>query len=374
MQNSVNQYDKIIIGAGMFGLYAALKSSEKGESVLVLECECEAFKRASYINQARVHNGYHYPRSYSTAIKSAHYFQRFVRDYEFSILKTFKKIYATSDKFSYTSASQFEKFCNNAKIPCEYIKPSKYFNNSLCDGAFETLEYTFDAKLIMEYLLNKLYQYKNCTIKYKTEISEIEHDSNEYLLQTNTGRYSTKYLINATYASLNQILKKANLDLFNMKYELCEIILCNVTDNIKDIGITVMDGPFFSLMPFGKTGYHSLTAVGSTPHLVSKNSLPEFKCQSIENKCSKNILADCNICVSKPKTAFKDMYMLAKKYLKDNIDISYSDSLFAMKAILSASEVDDSRPTIIKFQNLEPKFLSVFSGKINTIYDLDEVL
>ena len=29
--------------------------------------------RATYINQARVHMGYHYPRSYSTAIKSAHY-------------------------------------------------------------------------------------------------------------------------------------------------------------------------------------------------------------------------------------------------------------------------------------------------------------
>ena len=65
------QYDKIIIGAGLYGLYAAHFCGSKGERVLVLEYEDAAFKRASFINQARVHKGYHYPRSFSTAIKSA---------------------------------------------------------------------------------------------------------------------------------------------------------------------------------------------------------------------------------------------------------------------------------------------------------------
>ena len=65
--------DKIIIGAGLYGLYAAEYSSKKGEEVLVLEYDREPFSRATYINQARVHMGYHYPRSLTTAIKSAGY-------------------------------------------------------------------------------------------------------------------------------------------------------------------------------------------------------------------------------------------------------------------------------------------------------------
>lgn len=69
--------DKIIIGAGLYGLYAAQKCGAAGQRVLVLERDPAPFMRATYINQARVHMGYHYPRSYSTAIKSAHYFQRF---------------------------------------------------------------------------------------------------------------------------------------------------------------------------------------------------------------------------------------------------------------------------------------------------------
>ena len=60
--------------------------------------------RATYINQARVHMGYHYPRSYSTAIKSARYFERFCKDYGFCLRTDFDQIYATSAHFSWTNA------------------------------------------------------------------------------------------------------------------------------------------------------------------------------------------------------------------------------------------------------------------------------
>ena len=83
------KYDKIIIGAGIYGLYAALFCGKKGENVLVIEKDDAAFKRATYINQARVHMGYHYPRSFSTAIKSAGYFERFHKAYSFSELTEF---------------------------------------------------------------------------------------------------------------------------------------------------------------------------------------------------------------------------------------------------------------------------------------------
>ena len=45
-----------------------------------------------------------------------------------------------------------------------------------------------------------------------------------------------------------------------------------------------------------------------------------------------------------------------------------------MKPILMESEIDDSRPTVIKKFSDKPTFISVLSGKINTVYDLDEFL
>ena len=65
---------------------------------------------------------------------------------------------------------------------------------------------------------------------------------------------------------------------------------------------------------------------------------------------------------------------LARKYLKDEYAYRYVDSLFSMKPILKASEVDDSRPTAIRIASETPKIVSVLSGKINTVYDLEDYL
>ena len=103
------QFDKIIIGAGLYGLYAADFCARMGQHVLVLEYDDAPFGRATYINQARVHMGYHYPRSLTTAVKSAGYFRRFAEDFGFCIHDQFQQIYATSDKFSWTNAEQDRK-------------------------------------------------------------------------------------------------------------------------------------------------------------------------------------------------------------------------------------------------------------------------
>ncbi len=369
-------YDKIIIGAGIYGLYSALFCGRRGEKVLVLEKDDEAFKRATFINQARVHMGYHYPRSYSTAIKSAGYFERFNKEYAFSELTEFDQIYATSTNFSWTNAEQFKKFCKDANIRCDEVPTQKYFKEGLCDGSFLTTEYTYDAQILKKYFITEIQKTDNVDIKYNCNIRDINKKSSTYeIVLDNEEKVESEFILNASYASVNQILNKLGFEPFKIKYELCEIILCSVSDNLKNIGITVMDGPFFSIMPFGKTGYHSLTSVTFTPHMTSYDVLPTFECQKRSNGyCTKESLGNCNDCPAKPKTAWGYMSNLAKKYLRDEYKFKYEKSLFSMKPILKSSEIDDSRPTVIKQFSTNPTFISVLSGKINTVFDLDEVL
>lgn len=369
-------YDKIIIGAGLYGLYSAERCGKRGENILVLEYDDAAFKRATYINQARVHKGYHYPRSYFTAIKSAGYFARFNKDYGFSILTKFDQIYATSTNFSWSDAKQFQKFCQNADIKCEEESVSKYFKGGMCDGAFLTEEYTYDAQILKNYFLEKIREYKNVSIIYGARIDTIASDGNKYIITLKNGeKYEAPFVLNSTYASVNQINRKLGFDNFKIKYELCEIILCKVNEKLHDIGLTVMDGPFFSIMPFGKTGMHSLTAVTFTPHVACKEPLPRLDCQAKSNGfCSPSQLGNCNNCPAKPESAWPYMSRLARKYMRDDLEFSYVSSLFSMKPILLDSEIDDSRPTVIKVQSEKPTFVSVLSGKINTVYDLDEIL
>lgn len=370
------KYDRIIIGAGLYGLYSALFCGKKGQSVLVLECDPTPFRRATYINQARVHQGYHYPRSISTAMKSAGYFEKFNRDFAFCVNQEFNKVYATSAKYSWSSGAQFKKFCKAANIPCEELPAQKFFKDGMCDGVFLTREYTYDAMLLKDYYLQQLSTLNNVTISYGVNITSIERDADSYVIHTGQSQsFSTGFLLNATYAGTNQILEMLGYEKFGIKYELCEIILCEVNDALREYGFTVMDGPFFSIMPFGKTGLHSLTSVTFTPHTVSYDALPSFACQEKSGGyCSVRHLGNCNDCPAKPKTAFPYMANLARKYLKDEYGFTYEKSLFSMKPILMSSEIDDSRPTVIRVYSKNPTCVGVLSGKINTVYDLDEVL
>lgn len=373
----MERYDKIVIGAGLYGLYSALFACKKGQNVLVLECDAAAFKRATYINQARVHQGYHYPRSISTAMKSAGYFERFNKDYGFCVNKEFEQIYATSSQYSWSDGNQFKDFCRAANIPCEELHPERFFKKGICDGAFLTREYTYDAMILKDYLLDELSNYSSSVeIKYGVSIQDIEKLQDAYVICTADGKkYQTGFVLNATYAGTNQILDMAGYEKFKIKYELCEIILCDVNEKLENIGFTVMDGPFFSIMPFGKTGLHSLTSVTFTPHTTSYEAVPVFSCQDkSEGYCSHTHLGNCNECVAKPPTAFPYMANLARKYMRDEFGFEYRHSLYSMKPILMSSEIDDSRPTVIKTYSKHPTFVGVLSGKINTVYDLDEVL
>lgn len=369
-------YDKIILGAGIYGLYAAIKSAEKGERVLVLEADPAPFARGTFVNQARVHMGYHYPRSISTAAKSAKYFKRFCDDFGDCINAEFDQVYATSAAYSWTNAAEFRRFCAAAKIRCDELPCDRYFNPGMCDGAFLTTEYTFDAMLMRDKMTAQLAGFQNAEVRYGEAICSIRETDGVWSVSTSGGpAFETPFVLNATYASVNQITAMLGYPPFRIKYELCEIILCTVSDSLKDVGITVMDGPFFSIMPFGKTGYHSLTSVTFTPHATSYEPLPRFECQArSQGRCAPEQLGNCDGCPAAPESAWKYMSRLAHKYLRDEYGFEYVRSHFSMKPILKASEIDDSRPTLVRVMKEKPTFVSVLSGKINTVYDLDEVL
>lgn len=128
-------------------------------------------------------------------------------------------------------------------------------------------------------------------------------------------------------------------------------------------------------MPFGLTGYHSITSVSRTPHFTSYEFVPPYDCGG-EKKLQRTEehKKACIHCGIFPETAFDEMVQIARKYLNSEIEIKYIKSLYTIKPIMLSSEIDDSRPTIIKQYSEKPDFYTVFSGKVNAIYDLDEIL
>lgn len=366
--------DCIIVGAGIFGLYAAYLLQKKGKKAIVIEKSLQPFSRASSINQARVHKGYHYPRSHETALSSALYYDRFAKEFNFAINNTFKQIYAIASENSKTTSQEFIDFCKAVNISLAEIPSNIYFKPHVVEATFLADEYSFDFLKIKAYLMNKIKE--NTTFYFDTYIENAEKHENEYILRLSSGiTCSAPVVLNATYSGINHVIEKFGEEKFDLKYELCEVSFCSVSENLKSVGITVMDGDYFSIMPFGTTDTHSLTSVKHTPRYISYESISKsFMKNGIPQLCIMHHVHDCFICTQSLNSAWTEMSKLYSEFLKPEFSLKHKFSRFEVKAILVESEADDSRPTVIKKHTTDPTFISVLSGKLSTIYDLEHYI
>ncbi len=134
-----------------------------------------------------------------------------------------------------------------------------------------------------------------------------------------------------------------------------------VPDELANLGITVMCGPFFSVMPFPPLALHSLSHVSFTPHY----SWSEPSSQRPTMQHSAHV----------PRASQHDrMVRDAARYVPCMADARYIDSLWEVKTILPHNDADDGRPILFKRDDKAPGLVSVLGGKIDNIFELDDIL
>jgi glycine/D-amino acid oxidase-like deaminating enzyme len=351
-------WDAVVIGGGFYGATLALELRRKMGRVALVEREPSLLKRASYSNQARIHNGYHYPRSILTALRSRQSYNRFCDDYPDAIAGDFTTVYAVARRLSKVNAQQYERFCRRigADIAPAPKEIRDLFDDDLIEAAFVVNEFAFDAVAIARALDDSL---ARAGVKVMTgcEASAIETGSPNLV---HTRDFTTDWpvtlaavnVFNCTYSATNRILSASNLPLLPLRHELAELALVEVPEHLKNIGITVMDGPFFSVMPFPATGHHSFSHVRYTPHLTWTESA------TAQPIVPKN--ADSN---------FAHMLRDAVRYVPSLAGTRYVHSLWETKTILPNRDRDDSRPALIHRAG-DTKLWSIVGAKIDGIYDL----
>jgi hypothetical protein len=165
-------------------------------------------------------------------------------------------------------------------------------------------------------------------------------------------------VINATYASLNSLLRNS-ADCIPLRYELAELALVEPPRSLEGAAVTVMDGPFFSLMPHPPRGAFALSHVRYTPH---------YTWQEGDGPDADSVLR------SPRASRYVHMRRDAELYLPAMRDARYLDSLFEVKALMPLSEKDDSRPILFHRDPEMPAFISVLGAKIDSVYDVEERL
>lgn len=354
-------YDAILIGGGFYGCCLALALRKRLSRILILEREAELLTGASFANQARVHNGYHYPRSLLTALRSAANYPRFTAEFGDCLSGDFEQVYAIARATSKVNGYQFRKFCEQVGIAARPAPQSvlKLFNPALIETAFLTEECAFDAVKLRRRLRSKLAE-AGITVAYREAAeSVLPGAENSVRIQT-TGRreLTARHVFNCTYSDINRLLIRSALPPLPLKHELAEMALIEPPNPLKHLGITVMDGPFFSTMPFPSRGLHTLSHVRYTPHHAWN-----------DGGDSKDGILDAT-----PPSNSIFMLRDAQRYLPCLRDARPAGSLFQTKTVLLQNEVDDGRPILCRADYGIPNLFVILGAKIDNIYDILETM
>lgn len=373
----IDSFDFVIVGGGIFGCYAALYLADKGAQVALLEKESRLFQKASLVNQARLHSGYHYPRSVATAAMSDEHKGRFTAEHKAFVNGSFEKYYAIDRFGSFTDAAQFERFCAYLDIRCERVARHPLFNYNRLEALYRTEEHSFDPVLLSAHYRARVEAHAGVTVLKQARMISAQDIGNEWVIQMAEPvekAIRTTTVINATYAATNAVNRMFGARDLELTHEISEIAFVN-SDAFRDKGLTVMDGPFGSIMPYGKSGLLSLSSVAYTHHKISYDNLPRFDCQTTEDeRCTPERPGICTECARRPMSNAGKMLAQMGQYFSESVHFEHLFSYFTIKSKLKSSYIDDGRPTEISMLRETPRFYCLFAGKINSIYEVEKIV
>ena len=369
MTSPTQVFDATVIGGGFYGAAIAIYlAGRRGlPRVLLLEREPSLLARASYHNQARVHNGYHYPRSFTTAFRSRVNLPQFVRDWPHAVTQDFTKLYAIARRNSKVTARQFERFCRDIGATIQRADDSlhKLFEPRLIEEVFLVEEYAFNAKKLAEQATRELQEtgvhvwFSSCakalyaTGEGKIRVSVQRADGTLQAVES-------PYVFNCTYSGLNQLEGDFPGVKTGLKQEITEMALVRMPAPLAELGITVMDGPFFSMMPFPARGLHTLSHVRYTPHTYWMDA--------------RGINPYARLSAYPQETRFDRMLRDVARYIPSAREMEYAESIFEVKTVLQKNEADDGRPILWEKHEELPGCYSILGGKIDNIYDVMQKL
>src|SRR6185295_7007250 len=128
------------------------------------------------------------------------------------------------------------------------------FEPSYIEGVFLTRECAFNSSILKNIMAERVRR-ADVSIRLRTSVCKVSLSANG-LLRVETKGPSECSTIDAgrvfccTYSQLNAPGAASGMSSIPLKHELTELALIEVPEPIRNLGITVMDGPYFSVMPF----------------------------------------------------------------------------------------------------------------------------
>ncbi len=356
------EFSIAVVGCGIFGAMTALCLARQGASVTVFERHDAPLRGASFNNQNRLHLGFHYPRDDETARQCIRGFQRFRDEFAACILDGFTNAYFIASQGSFVTAEQYILFCQRMGLRFEQVDPAAFKPavqevdlGVVCD------EVVYDCGVLRTLVMQKL-GLVGIAPRFNSEVSGIERAGARFILNVD-GQSEGPFdaVVNCTYADINRLTQQLGYPVPERQYEYTMVPIIKWDQSA--VGITIMDGPFMTVLPFGQTGNFLLYHVGHTVvERVIAHQMPKGWFDLSKAPSSR----------VDGQALFERMRETCSAFVPALQSAQLVGFLQGPRVVLANRDSTDARPSIV--QQYEKGYLSVFTGKIDhCVWVADEI-
>jgi len=332
-----------IIGAGWYGCHIASELLTKNIQVEIFEKESSIFSNASFYNTGRLHQGFHYPRSFTTRENCFNNFQKFKNKYGFACEKVGNNYYLVSNK---DSILDFETFKNIFLTEFGSLhvanKEDIWFLKNI-DGAILSEEVAVNPIKIKRFFYEKL----ESILHLNNPIHTIKAKDNQVIVNDNF----FDFCINCTYNAFLPLKVEEDFS-----FEVVMSVVLKRKKQSWDTSFVIMDGDFFSLnkcLFYDEENSLDFYSLYHVKHSVL------YKSGSFED--TQNYLKN----ISKKEIDFSELLIEVERFFPSFSDeFNIVDKSFVMRTKLNNNNAN--RECII---NREGNLINIMSGKISSIFD-----
>ena len=244
-----------VVGGGIFGTTAAIHAARAGHTVHLVEAATRLLSAASWVNQIRLHRGYHYPRSSETAQSCSAEQASFAEDYAEAIVTDVRHLSTgVARQGSLVSAAQFVAFCRDQSLPLRPATSPELINPVLAD-TFEASEASIDPDILLRLVPQRLAE-SGVQVHLGVRAGAPTLDAFDKIIVV-------------AYAGNGEVLKALGHAPQTYQFEVCEKPVVNLPPQFGATDIVILDGPFMSVGPMGRTGAYVLGHVTHAIHATN---------------------------------------------------------------------------------------------------------
>ena len=351
--NKPTHIDVAIIGCGIFGAEIAIRAKSLELSVNVYEAKNNILSGASANNQNRLHLGFHYPRDLETGRQSIRGFDAFRNKYSECIQGGFLNAYFISNTNSLTTPSDYLRFCEILGVSYKTISMNDFPVEVL--GASTGIlcnEVVYDCGILRRLVWQALRR-DHVQVELNQRVIRIEKAEDMYRLEfENRPPVLADTVINASYGDINRLTAQLGHAVTEKLYEYTAVPIIQI--DLPRVGVTIMDGPFMTLLPYGKSDNFLLYNVEHS--LIAKN---------IASQIDPNWLTPDTAPFSRidKHQFFEKMISLCREFVPALATAKIKGFLEGPRMVLAHQDHTDTRPSTVS--DYDESYHTVMAGKID---------